>query len=58
MHIFFGFRNGKLITIIQSAEDEVENAIDVDYYVAEPQDAEKQISEWKQQIKKMKQKQR
>ncbi len=54
MHIFFGFKNGKLVTIIQSVEDEVENAIDMDYYIADPQDSEKQIVEWKQQAEKKK----
>lgn len=49
MHVFLGFRNGELVTVIYSVVDEVENAIDMDYYIADPQDAEKQIAEWKQQ---------
>jgi len=49
MRVFLGFRNGKLTTVIYSTLDEVENAIDMDYYVANPQEAEKQVSQWKQE---------
>lgn len=44
---FLGFRKGKCITIVQTTLDNVENAFHVDYFVANPQDAEKQIAEWK-----------
>lgn len=47
IHTFFGFRNGKLITVVQSTSEEYDNAVDVDYSVANPQEAEKQIAEWK-----------
>jgi hypothetical protein len=46
---FLGFRNGKLITVVESTIDNFESAVDVDYIVANPQDAEKQITEWKKQ---------
>jgi len=49
MHTFLGFRNGKLVTVIQSTLKEVENAIDMDCYVANPQEAETQVSKWKQE---------
>jgi len=45
-HYFLGFKNGKLVTVVISEYDEVENAVDVDYYVDKPQDPEKQLSEW------------
>ena len=47
MNVFLGFRNGKLITVVQSLSDEYDNAVDVDYTVKNPQDAEKQIVQWK-----------
>ena len=49
MHVFLGFRNGKLATVIYSALEDVENAIDMDSYVTDPQEAEKQVSQWKQE---------
>jgi len=47
LHIFLGFKNQKLVTVTYSVLDEVEDAIDCDYYITDPQDAEKQIAEWK-----------
>lgn len=49
MHVFLGFKKGKLITIILSTENEVENATDVNYYIADPQNVEEQINKWKQE---------
>ena len=46
---YFGFRHGKLVTIIQSTMDNVEDAIDSNYFIDNPQDAQKQIEEWKKQ---------
>lgn len=47
INTFFGFKNGKLITIIQSTADTITDAIDVDYTVENPRDPEKQIEKWK-----------
>ena len=44
---YFGFRHGKLITVIVSNMSNVEDAIDCNYYVADPQDIKKQIEKWK-----------
>jgi len=46
-YTYFGFKNGKLITVITSTMDDVEDAIDCTYYIGNIQDAEKQIEEWK-----------
>jgi len=48
-HTYFGFRHGKLETIILSVRENVSAAIDCNYYVDDPQEAEKQIEEWKAQ---------
>ena len=46
VHVFFGFRHGKLETVILSVDDNVESAIDCNYYIPDPQEAEKQIKKW------------
>ena len=46
---YFGFRHGKLVTVIQSTMDNVEDAIDCNHFVADPQEVEKQIIDWKKQ---------
>jgi hypothetical protein len=51
IHVFFGFKNGKLHTIMLSKSEEQETAIDCDYYIPDPQDAEKQIEEWKKNVR-------
>lgn len=43
--VFLGFRNGKLITIVESTVDNFESAVDVDYVITNPEDAENQIAE-------------
>lgn len=48
--IFLGFRNGQLITIVESVIDNFESAIDVDYVITNPENAEKQIAEWKKRV--------
>ena len=45
-HVYLGFKNGKLNTIIISRVAERESAIDCDYYIDEPQDAKQQIEKW------------
>lgn len=47
LYTFFVFRNGKLISVVQSTVDIYESAIDGDYVIDNPQEAEKQIAQWK-----------
>ena len=49
IHSYFGFRHGKLTTVILSIIDNVEDAIDCNNYVTNPQDIEKQIDQWKKE---------
>lgn len=44
---FLGFRNGKLITVVESTVQDFRDAVDVDYVVTDPRDVLKQIAEWK-----------
>ncbi len=45
-HVYLGFKNAKLETIVISRNANRESAIDCDYYIDEPQDAKKQIERW------------
>ena len=45
-HIFLGFRNGKLQTVVISNSNEVEDAIDCDYFTDHPQEPKKQVVTW------------
>lgn len=49
IHTYFGFKNGKLISVLQSVNADAKNAIDCTYYIAEPQEVEKQIEKWKKE---------
>ena len=44
---YFGFKNGKLVSILQSVNSDVQKAVDCTYYIAEPQEVEAQIQKWK-----------
>ena len=52
MFVYLGFQNGKIVTVIYSILEDHEAAIDCDYYVNHPQDAEEQITEWKKEHEK------
>ena len=43
---FFGFRDGKLATIVVSMTDNYKEAIDCEYIIDTPQNAKKQIAQW------------
>lgn len=45
-HIFLGFRLGKLVTVVISNADDVENAVDCDYFVDRPQKPKEQVKDW------------
>lgn len=45
--IFLGFRNGRLITVVESLVQDFNDAVDMDYVVTEQRDVMKQIVEWK-----------
>ena len=47
VNTYFGFKNGKLISILQSVNSDIKEAIDCTYYIANPQEVEKQIQNWK-----------
>ena len=44
---YFGFKNGKLVSILQSVNGDVKKAVECSYYIAEPHEVEKQIEKWK-----------
>jgi hypothetical protein len=46
---YFGFKNGKLVSVLQSVNGDVNKAVDCNYYITEPQEVEKQIEKWKKE---------
>jgi hypothetical protein len=44
---YFGFKDGKLVSVLQSVNSDVAKAVDCTYFISEPQEADKQISKWK-----------
>ena len=46
---YFGFKNGKLVSVLQTVNGDVRKAFDCTYYITEPQEAEKQIENWKKE---------
>jgi hypothetical protein len=49
IHTYFGFKNGKLVTVLQSLDGDAKEALDCSYYVTNPQELEKQIETWKKE---------
>lgn len=45
-HIFLGFRWGKLETVVISNADDIETAVECDYFVDRPQKPKTQVKEW------------
>lgn len=49
IHTYLGFKQGKLVSVLQSVNDDVKDAVNCTYYIAEPQEGEKQIEKWKKE---------
>jgi hypothetical protein len=49
IRIYFGFKNGKLVSVLHSVNGDVKKVVDCTYYVAEPREVEKQIERWKRE---------
>ena len=49
IHTYLGFKDGKLVSVLQSVDEDVKKAVDCTYYITEPQDVEKQIEKWKEE---------
>ena len=49
IHTYFGFKRGKLVSVLQTVSDDVKEAVNCTYYIAEPQEVEKQIEKWKKE---------
>ena len=47
IYTYFGFKKGKLVSVLQSVNADVKEAINWNYYVREPHEVEKQIEKWK-----------
>lgn len=49
IYTYFGFKKGKLVSVLQSLNGNVTEALDCNYYVREPQEVEQQIEKWKKE---------
>jgi len=49
IHTYLGFKDGKLVSVLQSVDDDVKKAVNCTYYITEPQEVEKQIEAWKKE---------
>lgn len=49
INTYFGFKNGKLVSVLQSVNCSAKKAMDCTYYIAQPQEFEKQIKKWKKE---------
>jgi hypothetical protein len=52
MNNYLVFRNGRLVSIVESLDETFNKAIEADYVVENPQSFEKQRSEWMERNKK------
>jgi hypothetical protein len=46
---YFGFKDGKLVSVLQTLNGNVKEALDCNYYVEEPREVEQQIKNWKKE---------
>ena len=46
---YFGFKEGKLVSVLQSLNEDIKIAVDCSYFITEPQEGEKQIEKWKKE---------
>ena len=49
---YFGFKNGKLVSVMHSVNSDVKKTPDCNYYIIDPQEVEKQIEKWKKENSK------
>ena len=47
IYTYFGFKNGKLVSVLQSVDNDVKKAVNCTYYITEPQEGKRQIEDWK-----------
>ena len=47
IYTYFGFKKGKLVSVLQSLDNDAKKAFDCNYCISEPQEFERQIDEWK-----------
>ncbi len=51
MHTFFGFKDGKLVSVLHTLDNDVIEAVDCNYFISEPRNVDKQIEQWKKDNK-------
>jgi hypothetical protein len=46
---YFGFKEGKLVSVLQSLNGDLKKAVDCTYFITEPQEVDIQIEKWKEE---------
>ena len=46
---YFGFKNGKLVSVLQSVNGDGKKTVNCTYYITEPQEVKEQIEKWKKE---------
>ena len=49
IHTYFGFKNGNLVSVLQTVNSDVKKALDCTYFITEANEVEKQIEKWKKE---------
>ena len=49
IYTYFGFKKGKLVSVLQSLDNDAKKAFDCNCCISEPQEFERQINEWKRE---------
>ena len=44
---YFGFKNEKLVSVLQTVKGDVKEAVNCTYFISNPQEVKKQIQNWK-----------
>jgi len=47
IYTYFGFKNGNLVSVVQSTNKDTKEALACSYFIADPQQVEEQIAKWK-----------
>lgn len=52
IYTYFGFKDGSLVSVVQSVNEDTKGALDCSYFIAEPQQVDEQIEKWKKEKSK------
>ena len=56
INTYFGFKNGKLVSVLQSVNGDVKEAVNCTYFISNPKEVKRQMQNWKKLKKPEKEK--